>query len=149
MISLDSERIQGRPELELETPVAEVEAPMSAAPFAFSMLPTHLAERQTRESFEPGGSGALEIAKKAGELALPDTLHYALTLLRELSRSEPTDKLGRAVKAAQLKRIARHIHGLSQAPPPPRIDHKAFWTRTPSPLALARIAKQYPKSKSA
>jgi len=130
-------------EQELETPVTEETTALKT-----SFSSSHL--RARLEASEADAAIAAKVTDAAAEMSLPPTLADSVALLRQTQATMPTNSLEVAVKAAKLRRLAAHVHALSQSPAPPRIDQAAHWRgmREPLALALERIASLYPKAKT-
>lgn len=90
-----------------------------------------------------------EVSEAASRDASPKTLSEAHAALLAVQASQPKDKFEAKVKAAKITRLAAIIHELGQGPKSPPMDLGDFLKRTPPDEALAYVAGQYPKRKSA
>jgi hypothetical protein len=121
--------------MELETPVGtpEIESPATS----------HL--RKVRLPIDAQSEEATELTEALADMNLPGTLRESLQMLKEVGAWEPEGKTGAKLKRAKMKRLAAHVHALSQGPMAPPINHKEFSSRRPHAGALARITGLYPK----
>lgn len=141
----------GQSEFETPVPQAEIETPGTEIQGA--SLTSHLrlapdSLRRAEEAEESDASLRAEISNDLLGLNPPATLAESLALLTQIQREAPTDKRLVAIKKARLSWLAKHIHSQSQGNPPPSINHKAFWKRTPPASALARVAELYSRPKA-
>jgi hypothetical protein len=122
---------------EIETPVGQPE--ISGASLTSHLVPRHYLDHPD-EAHEAAEEMRAEISKHSQGLALPATLAGSLALNAQIRAETPADRRFLVIKADRLRKLAAHIHTLSQGPSTVPIDHKTFWKRPPAASALARNA---------